>query len=222
MRLFISGSAPLLESTFDAFEMRTGMRLLERYGMSEAQMITTNPLNGERLAGSVGYPLPAVSLRIAGGGDTGGVEIKGPSVARGYWRNPEKTKAAFTPDGWFITGDIGRLDPDGRLWLSGRANDLIISGGLNVYPKEIELVLDELPGVVESAVIGLPHPDFGEAVCAVIAGSGEEAEIISAARAKLAAFKAPKRVMFVADLPRNAMGKVEKAALRRTYAGLFE
>jgi malonyl-CoA/methylmalonyl-CoA synthetase len=222
MRLFISGSAPLLESAFDAFEARTGMRLLERYGMSEAQMITTNPLDGERLAGSVGFPLPGVSLRIAAGAETGVVEIKGPSVTSGYWRNPEKTRLAFTPDGWFITGDIGRLDADGRLWLSGRANDLIISGGLNVYPKEIELILDDLPGVVESAVVGLPHPDFGEAVCAVIAGRGEESEIIRAARAKLAAFKAPKRVVFVADLPRNAMGKVEKAVLRRTYAGLFQ
>ncbi len=150
------------------------------------------------------------------------MEIKGPSVTSGYWRNPEKTKDAFTPDGWFITGDIGRLDADGRLWLSGRANDLIISGGLNVYPKEIELVLDDLPGVVESAVIGLPHPDFGEAVAAVIAGAGDEAAIIGAAREKLAAFKTPKRVIFVADLPRNAMGKVEKAALRERYIDLFD
>ncbi len=221
MRLFISGSAPLLESAFAAFEARTGKRILERYGMSEAQMITTNPLRGERLAGSVGYPLPGVSVRIAGGGATGVVEIKGPSVTAGYWRNLEKTRDAFTADGWFITGDIGRLDPDGRLWLIGRANDLIISGGLNVYPKEIELVLDDLPGVVESAVIGLPHPDFGEAVTAVIAGSGDEAAVIEAARAKLAAFKTPKRVIFVGDLPRNAMGKVEKAALRKEYAGLF-
>jgi malonyl-CoA/methylmalonyl-CoA synthetase len=221
MRLFISGSAPLLESAFDAFAARTGKRILERYGMSEAQMITTNPLHGRRLAGSVGYPLAGVSLRIAGGEEAGVVEIKGPSVTAGYWRNAEKTRDAFTADGFFITGDIGRVDADGRLWLSGRANDLIISGGLNVYPKEIELVLDELPGVVESAVIGLPHPDFGEAVVAVIAGEGDEAAVIAAAREKLAAFKAPKRVVFVADLPRNAMGKVEKAALRRTYAGLF-
>jgi malonyl-CoA/methylmalonyl-CoA synthetase len=221
MRLFISGSAPLLEGAFAAFEARTGKRILERYGMSEAQMITTNPLNGERLAGSVGFPLPGVRLRIAGGGETGVVEITGPSVTSGYWRNPEKTRDAFTADSWFITGDIGRLDADGRLWLSGRANDLIISGGLNVYPKEIELVLDDLPGVVESAVIGLPHPDFGEAVTAVIAGAGDEAEVIRAARDKLAAFKTPKRVIFVADLPRNAMGKVEKATLRKQYSDLF-
>jgi malonyl-CoA/methylmalonyl-CoA synthetase len=213
MRLFISGSAPLLESAFDAFAARTGLRILERYGMSEAQMITTNPLDGERSAGSVGFPLPGVRLRIAGGEETGVVEISGPSVASGYWRNPEKTAQALTTDGFFITGDIGRLDTEGRLWLSGRANDLIISGGLNVYPKEIELVLDELPGVVESAVIGLPHADFGEAVVAVIAGSGDEAEIIRAAREQLAAFKAPKRVLFVEDLPRNAMGKVLKKEL---------
>jgi malonyl-CoA/methylmalonyl-CoA synthetase len=222
MRLFICGSAPLLESAFEAFAARTGQRILERYGMSEAQMITTNPLGGERLAGSVGFPLPGVRLRIAGGEETGVVEITGPSVTRGYWRNAEKTAQAFTADGFFITGDIGRLDPDGRLWLSGRANDLIISGGLNVYPKEVELVLDELPGVGESAVIGVAHADFGEAVVAVIAGRGDEAEIIRAARERLAAFKTPKRVVFVDDLPRNAMGKVEKAALRRAYAGLFK
>jgi malonyl-CoA/methylmalonyl-CoA synthetase len=221
MRLFISGSAPLLESVFDAFEARIGQRILERYGMSEAQMITTNPLEGERLAGSVGFPLPGVSVRIAGGAETGVVEIAGPSVTAGYWRNPEKTAQAFADDGFFITGDIGLLDADGRLWLSGRANDLIISGGLNVYPKEVELVLDELAGVIESAVIGVPHADFGEAVVAVIAGAGDEAEVIRAARERLAAFKAPKRVIFVEDLPRNAMGKVEKAALRRAYANLF-
>jgi malonyl-CoA/methylmalonyl-CoA synthetase len=221
MRLFISGSAPLLESAFEAFEARTGQRILERYGMSEAQMITTNPLLGERLAGSVGFPLPGAALRIAGGGETDVVEITGPSVTSGYWRNAEKTAQAFTADGFFITGDIGRLDADGRLWLSGRANDLIISGGLNVYPKEIELVLDELPGVSESAVIGVAHADFGEAVVAVIAGAGDEAAIIGACRQRLAAFKTPKRVIFVDDLPRNAMGKVEKAALRRAYAGLF-
>ena len=218
MRLFISGSAPLLPSVFDAFEARTGQRLLERYGMSEAAIITTNPLAGERFAGSVGYPLPGVDLRVA---DDGVVQIKGPSVTSGYWRNPGKTAEAFTADGHFITGDVGRQDPDGRLWLSGRVSDLIISGGLNVYPKEIELVLDELPGVVESAVIGLPHPDFGEAVAAVVAGEGEEAAVIAAAHAQLAGFKCPKRVFFVEGLPRNAMGKVLKAELRRTYAGTF-
>jgi len=186
--------------------------------MSEAAIITTNPLVGERLAGSVGYPLPGVELRI---GEAGLVEIKGPSVTRGYWRNPAKTAEAFTADGYFITGDVGRTDPDGRVWLNGRASDLIISGGLNVYPKEIELVLDEMAGVSESAVIGCPHPDFGEAVVAVIAGTGDEAAIIAAARERLAAFKAPKRVFFVDDLPRNAMGKVEKKALRERFADAF-
>ncbi|HKT53652.1 MAG TPA: AMP-binding protein [Caulobacteraceae bacterium] len=222
VRLFVSGSAPLLESTFDAFEQRIGVRILERYGMSEAQMITSNPLAGDRLAGSVGFPLPGVDLRIADDTGTGGVEIKGPSLFSGYWRNPEKTRDAFTEDGFFITGDIGRLDEDGRLWLSGRSGDLIISGGLNVYPKEIELVLDELDGVVESAVIGCPHPDFGEAVVAVIVGGGEAEAMIAAVRQRLAAFKTPKRVVFVERLPRNAMGKVEKAALRKRYADLFQ
>jgi malonyl-CoA/methylmalonyl-CoA synthetase len=218
MRVFISGSAPLLPSTFAEFEERIGQPLLERYGMSEAAIITTNPLHGARLAGSVGYPLPGVDLRVAGDGI---VQIKGPSVTSGYWRNPEKTAEAFTDDGYFVTGDVGRQDADGRLWLSGRSSDLIISGGLNVYPKEIELVLDELPGVAESAVIGLPHADFGEAVVAVVAGEGDEAAMIAAARAQLAAFKCPKRVIFVADLPRNAMGKVLKAELRRRFADTF-
>ena len=220
-RLFISGSAPLLDSTFAAFEARTGHRILERYGMSEAVIITSNPLHGERIAGSVGYPLPGVDLRIAGGEATGVIQIRGPSVFGGYWRMPERTREEFTADGFFITGDVGRQDPDGRVWISGRAKDLIISGGFNVYPKEIELVLDTLPGVVESAVIGAPHPDFGEAVVAVIAGVGDEATIIAAARERLAAFKAPKRVFFVDDLPRNAMGKVQKAALRQAYAEVF-
>ena len=218
MRLFISGSAPLLPSTFAEFEARMGEPLLERYGMSEAVIITTNPLDGERIAGSVGYPLPGVALRVAEGG---AVQIKGPSVTTGYWRNPEKTAEAFTADGYFVTGDVGRQDADGRLWLSGRNSDLIISGGLNVYPKEVELVLDELPGVVESAVIGLPHADFGEAVVAVVAGEGDETAMIAATRSQLAAFKCPKRVIFVADLPRNAMGKVLKAELRRRYADTF-
>jgi malonyl-CoA/methylmalonyl-CoA synthetase len=220
MRLFISGSAPLLPSTFAEFEERTGMRILERYGMSEAVILTTNPLEGERLAGSVGYPLPGVDLRIAGGG-TGVIQVKGPSVFSGYWRMPDKTREEFTDDGYFITGDVGRQDPDGRVWISGRAKDLIICGGYNVYPKEIELVLDELPGVAESAVIGAPHPDFGEAVVAVVQGKGEEAQIIAAAREKLAGFKAPKRVFFVGELPRNAMGKVQKNVLRETYATTF-
>ncbi|WP_340645505.1 AMP-binding protein [Phenylobacterium sp.] len=221
MRLFICGSAPLLESTFGEFEARTGQRILERYGMSEAVIITTNPLVGERIAGSVGYPLPGVALRIGGGEATGVIEIKGPSVFSGYWRMPDKTAEDFTADGYFMTGDVGRQDRDGRVWISGRAKDLIICGGYNVYPKEIELILDELPGVTESAVIGLPHPDFGEAVAAVVIGSGDEAAMIAGLREKLAAFKAPKRIFFVDDLPRNAMGKVQKNLLRQTYAGTF-
>jgi malonyl-CoA/methylmalonyl-CoA synthetase len=224
MRVFICGSAPLLPSTFQEFEDRTGQRILERYGMSEAVIITSNPLHGERIAGSVGFPLPGVELRIEGGEEksqTGVIQIRGPSVFKGYWRMPEKTAEEFTADGFFITGDVGRQDPDGRVWISGRAKDLIISGGYNVYPKEIELVLDEMEGVVESAVIGLPHADFGEAVCAVIMGRGDEAAVIAAARAQLAAFKTPKRVFFVDELPRNAMGKVQKNLLRQTYAGTF-
>jgi malonyl-CoA/methylmalonyl-CoA synthetase len=221
VRVFISGSAPLLESTFAAFEARTGQRILERYGMSEAAIITSNPLDGERLAGSVGFPLPGVDLRIGGGAETGVLEIRGPSVFSGYWRMPQKTAEEFTADGFFITGDVGRRDPDGRVWISGRAKDLIISGGYNVYPKEVELVLDEIDGVVESAVIGLPHPDFGEGVAAVVIGQGDEAALIAVARSRLAAFKAPKRILFVEALPRNAMGKVQKNLLRQRYADLF-
>jgi len=222
VRLFICGSAPLLPSTFAEFEDRTGQRILERYGMSEAVIITTNPLEGERLAGSVGYPLPGVELRIGGGEETGVIEIKGPSVFSGYWRMPERTAEEFTADGYFITGDVGRQDADGRVWISGRAKDLIISGGYNVYPKEVELVLDELPGVAESAVIGCPHPDFGEGVVAVVMGQGDEAALIAEARRQLAAYKAPKRVLFVEELPRNAMGKVQKNLLRQRYERLFE
>jgi len=220
VRLFVCGSAPLLPATFEEFEARTGMRILERYGMTEAVIITSNPLHGERIAGSVGYPLPGVALRIAGG-STGLIEIAGPSVFSGYWRLPERSLEEFTADGYFITGDVGRRDPDGRVWISGRAKDLIISGGFNIYPKEIELVLDELAGIEESAVIGVPHPDFGEAVVAIVVGSGDEGRIIAAARERLAAFKAPKRVFFASDLPRNAMGKVQKNLLRESYAGTF-
>jgi len=222
LRLFVCGSAPLLPSTFAEFEDRTGQRILERYGMSEAVIITTNPLDGDRIAGSVGYPLPGVDLRIGGGEATGVIQIKGPSVFREYWRMPEKTAEEFTADGFFITGDVGRQDPDGRVWISGRAKDLIISGGYNVYPKEVELVLDELPGVTESAVIGVPHQDFGEGVVAVVIGRGDEAAMIAQARGQLAAYKAPKRIVFVDELPRNAMGKVQKNLLRQTYERLFE
>ncbi|WP_395647546.1 AMP-binding protein [Terricaulis sp.] len=221
MRVFISGSAPLLEGTFAEFEARTGQRILERYGMSEAIIITSNPLEGDRVPGSVGLPLPGVELRIAGD-EVGVIEIKGPSVFSGYWRNPEKTAEEFTPDGFFKTGDVGRRDADGRVWITGRAKDLIISGGYNVYPKEIELVLDALPGVTESAVIGVPHPDFGEGVVAVVIGAGVESALIAAAREKLAAFKTPKRVLFVDELPRNAMGKVQKNLLRERYRDMFK
>jgi len=171
------------------------------------------------VAGSVGFPLPGADLRIADG-EIGEIEIKGPSVFRGYWRKPER-EGDFTPDGYFRTGDIGRQDKDGRLWITGRAKDLIISGGFNVYPKEIELVLDALPGVVESAVIGVPHHDFGEGVVAVVIGQGDESALIVAAREQLAPYKAPKRIVFVGELPRNAMGKVQKAVLRETYKDLF-
>ena len=233
MRLFISGSAPLLESTFAEFEARTGMRILERYGMSEAVIITSNPLDGARLPGSVGYPLPGVELRIRNaemsddtspedeGAETGVIEIRGPSVFSGYWRMPDKTAHEFTEDGFFMTGDVGRQDPDGRVWISGRAKDLIISGGYNVYPKEIELILDELAGVTESAVIGIPHPDFGEGVVAVVIGQGDEAAMIAECRRQLAPYKSPKRVIFVEELPRNAMGKVQKNLLRDRYSDLF-
>jgi malonyl-CoA/methylmalonyl-CoA synthetase len=218
MRLFVCGSAPLLESTFREFEDRTGQRILERYGMSEAVIITSNPLDGERTPGSVGYPLPGVTLRI-GEGEV--IEIKGPSVFSGYWEMPEKTAQEFTRDGYFRTGDVARQDPDGRVWISGRAKDLIISGGYNVYPKEVELVLDELPGVIESAVVGVPHRDFGEGVVAVVMGAGEEAAMIAECRRRLAAYKTPKRVVFVDELPRNAMGKVQKNLLRDRFSDLF-
>lgn len=220
-RLFISGSAPLLESAFVEFEERTGKRILERYGMSEAVIITTNPLDGERVGGSVGYPLPGVDLRIAGDADIGVIEIAGPSVFRGYWRNPAKTAEDFTADGFFITGDLGRRDQDGRVWITGRAKDLVISGGYNVYPKEVELAIDAIDGVTESAVIGVPHPDFGEAVVAVVVGEGEEQAIIAQARHDLASFKVPKRIFFVTELPRNALGKVQKNVLRDRFRDSF-
>lgn len=222
VRVFISGSAPLLETAFHEFEARTGKRILERYGMSEAAIITTNPLDGERVAGSVGYPLPDTDLRIAGGDEIGVIEIRGPSVFAGYWQDPKKTAEEFTADGYFITGDLGRRDADGRVWITGRAKDLVISGGYNVYPKEVELVLDEIDGIEETAVIGVPHADFGEAVVAIAVGRAQEADVIASARARLAAFKVPKRVVFVESLPRNALGKVQKNVLRDSYRGLFD
>ena len=233
LRLWISGSAPLLPETFAAFEARVGQRILERYGMSEAGMITSNPLTGARLAGTVGRPLPGVDARIRGtdgalivGADEPGVlEIRGPNVCCGYWCNAEKTREAFTADGYFITGDVVSRDRNGVLSIVGREKDLIISGGLNVYPREVEAEIDALPGVRESAVIGVPHADFGEAVVAVVdsgADGPSETDVIAALRGRLAKFKVPKRVVFVAELPRNPMGKVQKAALRQQYASLLQ
>jgi malonyl-CoA/methylmalonyl-CoA synthetase len=223
MRLFISGSAPLLAETHGEFEARSGHVILERYGMTETGMITSNPYDGARVAGTVGFALPGVSVRIAGA-QPGVIEVKGPNVFKGYWRNPEKTAQEFTPDGYFITGDVGTIDAEGRVTIVGRAKDLIISGGFNVYPKEIEEAIDALPNVAESAVVGVPHPDFGEGVVAAVTGKGPlpgEAEMIAALSTRLAKFKVPKRIYVVPELPRNAMGKVQKAELRKRYAETF-
>ncbi len=228
MRLFVSGSAPLLAETHVDFEARTGHRILERYGMTETGMLTSNPLHGERRPGSVGPPLPGTRVRIVDdadiackAGEIGHVQVKGDSVFPGYWRMPERNAEEFA-DGWFRTGDMGSLSGDGYLTIVGRSKDLIITGGYNVYPKEIELALDELPGVQESAVVGVPHPDFGEAVTAIVvprAGGSRpsENEVIAALKRKLANFKVPKRVYVVDELPRNAMGKVQKNVLRERY-----
>jgi malonyl-CoA/methylmalonyl-CoA synthetase len=222
MRLFVSGSAPLLAETHRAFTARTGHAILERYGMTETSMITSNPCRGERRPGSVGFPLPGVQVRLAA---DGGIEVRGPNVFRGYWNLPEKTAEEFTPDGWFRTGDIGRLDARGSLSIVGRAKDLIITGGFNVYPVEVEEALDAQPGVLESAVIGLPHPDFGEAVFAVLVprpGITLDAQaVLAGVTDRLARFKQPKAAVVVPALPRNAMGKVQKAELRRTHAARF-
>jgi len=235
MRLFISGSAPLLKETFEAFQDRTGHTILERYGMSETIMLTSNPYDparGERLGGTVGEALPGVSVRVVGDdnqplpvGTIGNVQVRGPNVFSGYWRMPEKTREEFTTDGWFRTGDVGQFGgegiPDHYLTIVGRSKDLIISGGYNVYPKEIELVIDALPGVNESAVIGVPDPDFGEAVVAVVvpkAGQTLDAEeMLASLKSSLANFKVPKRIHFVPELVRNTMGKVQKNALREQY-----
>jgi len=239
MRLFISGSAPLLADTHRDFEARTGQRILERYGMSETVMLVSNPYfaaRGPRLAGTVGVALPGVELRVVrddgracAPGEIGAVEVRGPNVFSGYWRMPEKTAEEFTRDGWFRTGDVGHFGgsgvPDDYLTLVGRSKDLIISGGYNVYPKEIEGYIDELPNVVESAVIGLPHPDFGEGVTAVIvarAGAAlDENTLRTALEQRLANYKLPKRIVFVSEMPRNAMGKVQKAQLRERYKDLY-
>lgn len=232
MRLFISGSAPLLDATFAEFEERTGHVILERYGMTEALMVTSNPYDGPRIAGSVGPALPGIAVRVMGDngqlaaiGEPGVIEFKGPNLFSGYWRNPEKTAEDHTADGYFISGDIATQDENGYIRIVGRAKDLIISGGYNVYPKEVEMVIDAIAGVEESAVIGVPHPDFGEGVVAVVArqvGSNISADQITAVvGAELAAFKRPKMSIIVDELPRNAMGKVQKAELRNTYKGLF-
>ncbi|MFD1704760.1 malonyl-CoA synthase [Methylopila henanensis] len=233
MRLFVSGSAPLLAETHRAFEAKTGHRILERYGMTETNMITSNPYEGERIAGAVGFPLPGVSLRVVdpasgsplGPDEVGMIEVKGPNVFKGYWRMPEKTRAEFRDDGFFVTGDLGRVDQRGYVSIVGRGKDLVISGGYNVYPKEVETEIDALDGVVESAVIGLAHRDFGEGVTAVVvreAGAAiDEAGVLAALAGRLARYKQPKRVLFVDELPRNAMGKVQKNALRERYADLY-
>ena len=232
MRLFVSGSAPLLPDTFAEFEARTGHRILERYGMTEAGMIASNPHDGERVAGTVGFPLPGFEVRVADAqgtdlprGTPGVLEIRGPGLFQGYWRQPERTANEFRADGFFITGDIATLDETGRIAIVGRARDLIISGGLNVYPREIEMEIDALAGVSESAVIGVPHPDLGEGVLAVVTrfpGTElSEQQLLEGLRTRLARYKQPRRVIFVAELPRNAMGKVQKAVLREQFADVF-
>ena len=249
MRLFISGSAPLLAETFNEFRLRTGHTILERYGMTETGMITSNPLLAERKGGTVGLPLPGVAVRVTAAdaenestelaaGAIGHIQVKGDNVLPGYWRMREKNLEEFTSDKFFKTGDMGCIDADGYLTIVGRSKDLVISGGYNIYPKEVELVIDDLPGVAESAVIGLPHRDFGEAVVAVVvkklanAGTGElsepglesglEVAIIQTCKQKLANFKVPKKVFVVAELPRNAMGKVQKSELRKRYLTSFD
>jgi malonyl-CoA/methylmalonyl-CoA synthetase len=234
LRLFVSGSAPLLAETHREFLGRTGHVILERYGMSETMMNTSNPYEGVRLAGSVGPPLRGISLRVANAESgalepqpdvVGTLQVKGPNVFAGYWRDKKKTRAEFTPDGWFKTGDVGRIDRNGYVHIVGRAKDLVISGGYNVYPKEVETELDSVEGVLESAVFGVPHPDFGEGVtAAVVAKSGavlSEDAIIELVKARLARYKVPKRILVVAELPRNAMGKVQKKALREMFAAIY-
>ena len=234
MRLFVSGSAPLLAETHQEFASRTGQQILERYGMTETLMNTSNPYEGPRVPGSVGPPLPGISVRVVNT-ETGAVEsapdvvgaleIKGPNVFSGYWRAEQKTRNEFTADGWFKTGDLGRIDQNGYVFIVGRAKDLVISGGYNVYPKEVEAELDAVPGVAESAVFGVPHPDFGEGVtAAVVLESGAnlgETEILNVIRSRLARYKIPKRILIVPELPRNTMGKVQKNILRSANAGLY-
>jgi malonyl-CoA/methylmalonyl-CoA synthetase len=229
MRLFVSGSAPLLPETFAEFKRRTGHAILERYGMTETGMNTSNPYDGERRPGTVGGPLPGVSVRVAGSddcalpaGEIGGIQVRGPNVMPGYWRLPGRHAEDFSVDGYFRTGDLGRFDAEGYLSIVGREKDLVISGGYNVYPKEIEMLVDEIPGVAESAAFGVPHADLGEALTVAIVqrpgGALTDVEVIAYVKSRLANFKVPKRVVFVAELPRNAMGKVLKNSLRSTYS----
>jgi malonyl-CoA/methylmalonyl-CoA synthetase len=233
MRLFVSGSAPLLADTHREWAARTGHAVLERYGMTETNMNTSNPYDGDRLPGAVGHALPGVTVRVTDP-DTGKelarenigmIEVKGPNVFKGYWRMPEKTKAEFRNDGFFITGDLGKIDGNGYVHILGRGKDLVISGGFNVYPKEIESEIDAMPGVIESAVIGVPHADFGEGVTAVLVcdkgAAISEASVLQALDGRLAKFKMPKRVIVVDELPRNAMGKVQKNILRETYSKIY-
>ena len=234
MRLFVSGSAPLLAETHTAIEARTGHRILERYGMTETNMNTSNPYDGDRRAGTVGFPLPGVELKVTNPetgatlsvGEIGQIEVRGPNVFQGYWQMPEKTAAELRADGFFITGDLGRVDADGYVHIVGRNKDLIISGGYNIYPKEIELILDDQLGVLESAVIGVPHADFGETVVAVLVpepGAQPDLSAIETAAAEaLARFKHPRTYILLHELPRNTMGKVQKNILRDTYKDLFE
>jgi malonyl-CoA/methylmalonyl-CoA synthetase len=233
MRLFVSGSAPLLADTHREWATRTGHAVLERYGLTETNMNTSNPYDGDRVPGAVGYPLPGVSVRVTDpetGKETardsiGMIEVKGPNVFKGYWRMPEKTRSEFRDDGFFITGDLGKIDGNGYVHILGRGKDLVISGGFNVYPKEIESEIDAMPGVVESAVIGVPHADFGEGVTAVVVcardAGVDEASVLKALDGRLAKFKMPKRVFMVDELPRNAMGKVQKNILRNTYSEIY-
>jgi malonyl-CoA/methylmalonyl-CoA synthetase len=233
MRLFVSGSAPLLADTHREWAARTGHAVLERYGMTETNMNTSNPYDGERVPGAVGHALPGVSVRVTdpetgktlGPEHIGMIEVKGPNVFMGYWRMPEKTKAEFRDDGFFITGDLGKIDSAGYVHILGRGKDLVISGGFNVYPKEIESEIDAMPGVIETAVIGVPHADFGEGVTAVVVcdrnAGVDEAAVLKALDGRLAKFKMPKRVFIVDELPRNAMGKVQKNILREAYKGIY-
>jgi malonyl-CoA/methylmalonyl-CoA synthetase len=233
MRLFVSGSAPLLADTHREWEARTDHAVLERYGMTETNMNTSNPYDGDRVPGAVGHPLPGVILRVTDPEtgkelpreSIGMIEVKGPNVFKGYWRMPEKTKAEFRDDGFFITGDLGKIDGSGYVHILGRGKDLVISGGFNVYPKEIESEIDAMPGVIESAVIGVPHADFGEGVTAVVVcnkdAKVDEASVLKALDGRLAKFKMPKRVIVVDELPRNAMGKVQKNILRDTYSKIY-